>query len=124
MKTRSGARSEEVAFNRRPGTQARKIFVFDSIVVVRNPGETLSPANAPPRSSANAASAPPCTWPLLLRWRSSTCRHCDLGWLQESGTAARLTGAPRNEQRPAGARFLLECGRQAGGVKHLAGRAI
>jgi len=56
----------------RPGTQARKIFVFDSIVVVRNPGGTLSPANAPPRSSANAASAPPCTWPPLLRWRSST----------------------------------------------------
>ena len=55
----------------RPGSQARKIFVFDSIVVVRNPGETLSPANAPPRSSANAASAPPCTWPLLFRWRSS-----------------------------------------------------
>src|SRR6202049_2920256 len=56
----------------RPGTQARKIFVFDSIVVVRNPGGTLSPANLPPRSSANAASAPPCTWPPLLRWRSST----------------------------------------------------
>jgi hypothetical protein len=35
--------------------------------VVRNPAETLSPANAPPRSSANAASAPPCKWPLLLR---------------------------------------------------------
>jgi len=34
--------------------QARKIFVFDSIVVVRNPGGTLSPANLPPRSSANA----------------------------------------------------------------------
>src|SRR6267154_6904636 len=46
----------------RPGTQARKIFVFDSIVVVRNPGRTLSPANLPPRSSANAANAPPCTW--------------------------------------------------------------
>src|SRR5438132_12693163 len=27
----------------RPGSQARKIFVFDSMVVVRNPGETLSP---------------------------------------------------------------------------------
>jgi hypothetical protein len=40
----------------RPGSEARKIFVFDSIVVVRNPGETLSPAKAPPRSSANAAS--------------------------------------------------------------------
>ena len=26
---------------------ARKAFVFDSVVVVRNPGETLSPANAP-----------------------------------------------------------------------------
>ena len=48
--------------------QARKIFVFDSIVVVRNPGGTLSPANLPPRSSANAANAPPCTWPLLFRW--------------------------------------------------------
>ena len=41
----------------RPGRQARNIFVFDSIVVVRNPGETLSPANLPPRSSANAANA-------------------------------------------------------------------
>src|ERR1700719_1967236 len=41
----------------RPGTQARKIFVFDSIVVVRNPGGTLSPATLPPRSSANAANA-------------------------------------------------------------------
>ena len=29
----------------RPGSQARKIFVFDSIVVVRNPGGTLSPAD-------------------------------------------------------------------------------
>jgi len=36
------------------------MFVFDSIVVVRNPGCTLSPANLPPRSSANAANAPPC----------------------------------------------------------------
>ena len=36
------------------------MFVFDSIVVVRNPGWTLSPANLPPRSSANAANAPPC----------------------------------------------------------------
>ena len=41
----------------RSGTQARKIFVFDSIVVVRNPGGTLSPANLPPRSSANVANA-------------------------------------------------------------------
>ena len=41
----------------RPGSQARKIFVFDSIVVVRNPGGTLSPANLPPRSSANGSSA-------------------------------------------------------------------
>ena len=39
----------------------------NSIVVVRNPGGTLSPANLPPRSSANAANAPPCTWPLLFR---------------------------------------------------------
>jgi hypothetical protein len=29
----------------RPDTHARKIFVFDSIVVVRNSGWTLSPAN-------------------------------------------------------------------------------
>jgi hypothetical protein len=30
----------------RPGAQARKIFVFDSIVVVRNPGGTLSPSQS------------------------------------------------------------------------------
>jgi hypothetical protein len=31
----------------RPRSQARKIFVFDSIVVVRNSAGTLSPANVP-----------------------------------------------------------------------------
>jgi len=38
--------------------------------------------------------------------------------------AALLTGSPRNAQRRSAAPFLLECGRQAGGVKHLDGRAI
>src|SRR4029077_9566029 len=49
---------------------------------------------------------------------------CHLGRLQEGRTAAFLTGAPRNAQRRSAAPFLLECGRQAGGVKHLDGRAI
>src|SRR5580693_5419731 len=31
----------------RPGAQARKIFVFDSIVVVRNPGGTLARPSSP-----------------------------------------------------------------------------
>ena len=30
----------------RPGEQARKIFVFNSIVVVRNPGSTLKPGQS------------------------------------------------------------------------------
>src|SRR5665213_1071395 len=49
------------------------MLIFDSTVVVRKPGGTLSPANVPPRSSANAASAPPCTWPPRLRCRWSAC---------------------------------------------------
>src|SRR5260370_40583556 len=49
---------------------------------------------------------------------------CLVGRLQEGRTAALLTGSPRNAQRRSAAPFLLECGRQAGGVKHLDGRAI
>jgi hypothetical protein len=44
-----------------------KTNVFRACVPGRLTGVALSPANLPPRSSANAASAPPCTWPLLLR---------------------------------------------------------
>src|SRR5215472_3569548 len=55
----------------RPGCEARKKLLFDSIVVVLISAGLLSPAGVPPRSSANAIYAPPCTTPLLLRCRSS-----------------------------------------------------
>jgi len=61
------------------------MFVLDSIVVVRNPGGTLSPANVLPKSSAKTANAPPCTRPLLLRWR---------WWASSSPDSVNLGGLP------------------------------
>ena len=56
--------------------------------------------------------------------KKAQCCDRNVGGLQKGRPSAHLDGAPRHRRRQAAAPLVLECGRQAGGLRQVDGREI